>query len=105
MGFFSGARSLASSILSRGGGLLRKVGDTAAPVIRKIGQVASAARPAVTLLSTMLAPVTDGASLAAGGLINKGLGAVSNAASKADPIAARISAFGSRLQGYGSAIK
>ena len=105
MGFFDSARSLASSALSRGGGILRKVGDYAAPVIRKIGHVAGAIRPAVSIIGTALAPFTDGASMAAAGAINKGLGAVSNVARKADPIAARISAFGSKMQGYGDAIR
>ena len=78
MGFFDSARSLASSALTRGGGILRKVGDYAAPVIRKIGQVAGAVRPAVSIIGTALAPLTDGASMAAAGMINKGLSAVKN---------------------------
>ena len=105
MGFFDSARSLASSALTRGGGILRKVGDYAAPVIRKIGQVAGAVRPAVSLIGAALAPLTDGASMAAAGAINKGLGAVANVAKRADPIAARISGFGQKLQGYGEAIR
>ena len=105
MNFFDRARSLASSVLTRGGGILRKIGDNSAPVIRRIGQISGALRPAVTVIGGALAPVTDGASLAAAGLVNKGLGAVSEAANRANPIAQRISAFGSKLQGYGQAIK
>jgi len=105
MGFFDTARSLASSVLTRGGGILRKIGDNSAPVIRRIGQISGALRPAVTVIGGALAPVTDGASLAAAGMINKGLGAVSDVAKRATPIAQRISAFGSKLQGYGDAIK
>jgi len=105
MGFFDSARNLASSVLSRGGGILRKIGDNAAPAIRRIGQISGALRPAVSVIGTALAPLTDGASMAAAGMINKGLGAVSNAAKRADPIASRISAFGSKLQGYGDAIR
>jgi hypothetical protein len=105
MGFFDSARSLASSALTRGGGILRKAGDYAAPVIRRIGQVAGALRPAVSVIGTALAPLTDGASMAAAGAINKGLGYVNQAAQKADPIAARISGFGQKLQGYGEALR
>jgi len=105
MGFFDNARSLASSVLSRGGGILRKIGDHSAPVIRRIGQISSALRPAVSVIGTALAPLTDGASMAAAGMINKGLGAVSNVARRADPIAGKISAFGAKLQGYGDAIR
>jgi len=94
MGFFDTARSLASSVLTCGGGILRR-----------IGQISGALRPAVTVIGGALAPVTDGASLAAAGMINKGLGAVSDVAKRATPIAQRISAFGSKLQGYGDAIK
>ena len=43
--------------------------------------------------------------MAAAGAINKGLGVVNDVARKADPIAARISAFGSKMQGYGDAIR
>ena len=74
-------------------------------MIRKIGQVAGAVRPAVSIIGTALAPLTDGASMAAAGAINKGLGAVANVAKRADPIAARISGFGAKMQGYGEAIR
>ena len=103
MGFFDTARSLASSVLSRGGGILRKIDS--APVIRRIGQISGALRPAVSIIGGALAPLTDGASLAAAGAINRGLGAVSNVAKRATPIAQRISAFGAKLQGYGDAIR
>jgi len=105
MGFFDSARSLTSSALTRGGGFLRRFGDTAAPVICKFGQVAGAMRPAVSIIGTALAPLTDGASMAAAGMINKWLGAVSNVAQKANPIAARTSGFGQKLEGYGQALR
>ena len=105
MGFFDSARTLASSALSRGGGILRKIGDHAAPAIRRIGQISGALRPAVSMIGAALAPATGGASMAAAGAINKGLGVVSNVAKRADPIASRIASFGSKLQGYGEAIR
>lgn len=88
----------------RTGAALRKVGDVGAPVIRKIGTVATAIRPAVSTIGAALAPMTDGASLGAAGLINKGLGFVGKAAQGADKVAARIGQFGSTLQGYGAAL-
>jgi len=105
MDLFSKAKAFASRGLMGAGGVLRKFGDVGAPIIRKIGSVAGAVKPAVSILGTALAPITGGASMPVAGLINKGLGVVQGLAPKAEGIASKVGGFGSTLQGLGRALQ
>jgi len=101
MGFFDSFRSNVSRGLMNVGGTLRRIGAVSAPIIRKVGQVAGAIKPIVTVAGTALAPFIGGASLGAAGLVNKGLGYVQTAGQKAEQIAGKVQQFGGTLQGLG----
>jgi len=101
-----GLRSFLSRGLMTTGGVLRKVGEYGAPVIRKIGQVASNRylKTGIGLLGASLAPVTGGASLGIAGGLVKGLDIVGKVAGKAEGVASKIGAIGRGLQTAGQTI-
>lgn len=102
--FLSRARSAVGMGLSRAGTVVRRIGETSAPVIRKVGQVSGILSKLAPVVGAALAPVTGGMSLGLGAAVGKGLGVVSNLAGRAGDISGKIMAAGTRLQTAGQTV-
>lgn len=104
MDFLNRARSSIGMGLARAGTVVRRIGDTSAPVIRKVGQVSGILSKVAPIVGAALAPATGGLSLGIGAAAGRALGAVSNVAGRAGDIAGKISSVGSKLQTIGQTV-
>jgi hypothetical protein len=102
--FIRKSRAVIGKGLMRTGGVLRKVGETGAPIIRKVGQVSGILSKVAPIVGAALAPATGGASLGLGMAIGKGLGKVSQYAGRAEEIAGKIGGLGQKLQTVGGVV-
>ncbi len=100
MGFLSRARNVGGRLIGKTGGILKKVGETAAPIIRKVGQIGA---PVAEGIMGVGAALGQPEIMAAGGLLKKAAdwaqgGKVSGLAEKAANIGAKMQHVGDMLQ-------
>lgn len=98
--FLGRARHVGGRVIGQVGNVLKKVGDTAAPVVRKVAAMAGPVSTAVTGIGAALGQPEI---MAAGGLMHKG--AQWLASGKADALAQKVSSVGGRMQAVGNAIQ
>lgn len=100
MSFLNRARHVGGRIIGKTGGILKKVGDTAAPIIKKVGQIGVPIAEGVMGVGAALGQPEI---VAAGGLLKKAADWAQG--SKVSGLAEKAANIGSKMQHVGDMLQ